>query len=90
MLVTWMQQRVAGIEKTAAAIREVGDHNPGLKEGELGQLTKISCERIAFLKTDGEVSQSTRDFSVGSIRVPREHIVGRIPRQVHAKELVSL
>jgi hypothetical protein len=85
-----MQQRVAGIEKTAAAIREVGDHDPGLKEGELGQLTKISCERIAFLKTDGKFSQSTRNFGFGSIRIPRVHIVDRIPRQVHAKELVSL
>jgi hypothetical protein len=79
-----MQQRVAGIEKTAAAIREVGDHDPGLKEGELGQLTKISCERIAFLKTDGKFSQSTQNFGFGSIRIPRVHIVDRIPRQVHA------
>jgi len=85
-----MQKRVAGIEKTAAAIGEVGDHDPGSKEGILGQLSKISCERIAFLKTDGEVSQSTQNFSVGSIRIPRVHIVDRIPRQVHAEELVSL
>ena len=58
-----MQQRVAGIEKTAAAIREVGDHDPGLKEGVLGQLTEIRCERIAFLKTDGKVRYGTRNFA---------------------------
>ena len=39
-----MQQRVAGIEKTAAAIGEVGDYDHGSKEGVLGQLSKISCK----------------------------------------------